>query len=108
MEGESVQLNLEEETLLVRHAYLASSGIKDGGPPSEDRIDKLKEMFPGLLSILTKIRPEEAFEIFGRYRDHPIFRKDIEIILTPNGKEWMTRELKMIREHEVSERSNHH
>ena len=103
-----VQLDQEEETLLVRHAYLASSRIRDGSPPSEDRIDKLKEMFPDLLSILMKIQSEEAFEIFGRYKDHPIFRKDIEIILTPNGKEWMTRELKMIREHEVSERSNHH
>ena len=105
MEGESVQLNLEEETLLVRHAYLASSGIKDGGPPSEDRIDKLKEMFPGLLSILTKIRPEEAFEIFGRYRDHPIFRKDIEIILTPNGKEWMEKGLELMREHASANRN---
>jgi len=103
-----VQLDQEEETLLVRHAYLASSRIKDGSPPSEDKINVLRDMFPDLVSILTKIQPEEAFEIFGRYKDHPIFRKDIEIILTPNGKEWMTRELKMIREHEVSERSNHH
>ena len=94
-----MQLDQKEETLLVRHAYLASSGIKDGGPPSEDRIDKLKEMFPGLLSILTKIRPEEAFEILGKYRDHPIFHKDIEIILTPNGKEWLEKWLASMREH---------
>ena len=84
-----MQLNPEEESLFIRHAYLASSRIKDGSPTSEDKIDVLKGMLPDLVSILTKIQPEEAFEIFGRYKDHPIFRKDIEVILTPNGKEWL-------------------
>jgi hypothetical protein len=93
------QLNREEESLLVRHAYIASSRIRDGGPPSEDRIDVLKGMLPDLVSILTKIRPEEAFEILGRYKDNPMFRKDIEIILTPNGKEWLEKWLASMREH---------
>ena len=97
--GELVQLNPEEESLFVRHAYIASSRIKDGGPPSEDRIDVLKGMLPDLVSILTKIRPEEAFEILGRYKDNPMFRKDIEIILTPNGKEWLEKWLASMREH---------
>jgi len=100
-----VQLNQEEETLLVRHAYLASSRIKDGSPPSEDKINVLRDMFPDLVSILTKIRPEEAFEILGRYKDHPIFRKDIEIILTPNGKEWMEKGLELMREHASANRN---
>lgn len=94
-----MQLNQEEESLLVRHAYLASSRIKDGSPPSEDRIDVLRDMFPGLVSILTKIRPEEALEILERYKDHPIFHKDIEIILTANGKEWLEKWLASMREH---------
>jgi len=94
-----VQLNQEEESLLLRHAYLASSRIKDGTPPSEDKINVLRDMFPDLVSILTKIRPEEAFEILGRYKDHPIFRKDIGIILTPNGKEWLEKWLASMREH---------
>jgi hypothetical protein len=92
-------LNQEEEFLFVRHAYIASGRIKAGGPPSEDRIDVLRGMLPDLVSILTKIQPEEAFEMLGRYRDHPIFHKDIEIILTPNGKEWLEKWLTSIREH---------
>jgi len=91
-----VQLNQEEELLLIRHVHLASSRINDGRPPSEDKIDSLRRLFPDLVSILTKIQPEEAFEIFGRYKDHSIFRKDIGVILTPNGKEWIEKGLGMI------------
>jgi len=100
-----VQLNQGEESLLVRHAYLASSRIKDGSPPSEDKINVLRDMFPDLVSILTKIQPEEAFEILGKYKDHPIFHKDIEIILTPKGKEWVEKGLGLMREHASANRN---
>lgn len=105
MEGESAQLNKEEELLIIRHVHLASSRIEDGRPPSEDKLGSFSRMFPDLVSVLTKIQPEEAFDVFGRYKDHPIFRKDIGIILTPKGKEWVEKGLGLMREHTSANRN---
>lgn len=85
--------------------HLASNRIADGRQPSEDKVDSLMRLFPDLVSVLKKIQPEEAFEILGRYKDHPIFRKDIEIILTPKGKEWVEKGLGLIREHTSANRN---
>lgn len=76
-----------------------SERVKNGRQLTEENVRIVKSLFPDLYSILARIQPEEAFEIFERYKDHPFFCKDMEIVLTPNGKECVARELEMIREH---------
>ena len=76
-----------------------SERVKSDKQLTEDNLRIIKNLFPDVYSILARIRPEEAFEIFERYKDHPFFCKDMEIVLTPKGKECVTRELEMIRKH---------
>jgi hypothetical protein len=76
-----------------------SDRVKNGRQLTEENVRIGKSLFPDLYPILARIQPEEAFEIFERYRDHPFFCKDMEIVLTPTGKECVARDLEMIREH---------
>jgi len=92
-------LTQEEESLFIRHVHLVSERVKNDKQLTEENPRIIKSLFPDLYSILARIQPEEAFEIFERYKDHPFFCKDMEIVLTPKGKECVTNELKMIKEH---------
>lgn len=82
--------------------HLVSERIKSGRQLTEDNVRIIKNLFPDLYSIFARIQPEEAFEIFERYKDHPFFCKDMEVVLTSKGKECVTNELKMIKEHSKS------
>jgi hypothetical protein len=101
-----VSLTQEEETTFVRHMHLVSERIKSNRQLTEDNLRIIKNLFPDLFSILTKIQPEEAFEIFEKYKDHSFFCVDMAIVLSPKGKECVANELKKIREYAGSEKSN--
>jgi len=95
----TISLTQEDESLFIRHAHLVSERIKSDRQLTEDNLRMIKSLFPDLYSILARIRPEEAFEIFKRYKDHPFFCNDMEVVLSPKGKECVERELEMIRQH---------
>jgi hypothetical protein len=95
----TIPLTHEEESLFVRHTHLVSERIKNDRQLTEDNLRTIKSLFPDVYSVLTKIQPEEAFSIFERYKDHPFFCKDVEILLSPKGRECVARELEMIKEH---------
>lgn len=92
-------LTQEEESVVIRHAHLVSDRVKTNKQLTEENLRAIKSHFPDLFAVLVRIKPEEAFEIFERYKDHPFFCKDMAIVLTPKGKECVARELEMIREH---------
>ena len=96
-------LSKEEEMLIVRNVHLVSDRIENNMPLSEDRLFFFKNLFSDLFSVLSRATPEEVFAIFEQHRDHPFFARDIETVLTPRGKEFLTGELKMIRENAEKE-----
>ena len=98
MEGESAQLNKEEELLFVRHIHLISDRVKNDRPLTVENLHHIKTLFPELYPVLVKIGPEEAYEIFDKYKDHPFYQKDIEILWTPKGREIAVNELRLIKE----------
>jgi hypothetical protein len=92
-------LTQAEELLFIRRVHLVSERVKKDRQLTEDNLRLIKNLFPEVYSILTRIQPDEAFRIFEKYKDHPFYQADIEIVLSPKGKEMVTRELEMIREH---------
>jgi len=97
-------LTQSEELLFVRHVHLISERIKSDKPLTEDLLLFIKKLYPELFSILTRIQPEEAFIIFEKYKGHPFYRADMEIVLSPKGKEIVIRELEIIRAHSAAEK----
>ena len=96
--GELAQLNQEEELLFVRHIHLISDRVKNDRQLTVENLHFLRTCLPDLYCILEKITPEEAYEVFDKYKDHPFYSKDIEILWTPKGREIAVNELKMIKE----------
>jgi hypothetical protein len=97
--GSAMLLTQEEELLLMRHVHLVSERIKSDKRLTEDNLRIIKELFPELFTILTRISPEYTFEIFEKYKDHQFFIRDIAVLLTPKGRELVAIELQMIREY---------
>ena len=99
----TAQLTKEEELLVVRNAHLVSPRIGKDMQDSKERVFIFKSLFPELYSVLKRVTPEETFDIYERYKDHPVFREDIHNALTPHGREWIIKELEMIKKHAESE-----
>ena len=100
-------LSPEEELVLVRHVHLLSERIRTDKELTSDRLHFIKDVFPDLYSILAKLQPDETIKIFEKYRDHPFFKTDMEIALSPKGKEWVAKEVELFRAHSKSAAEQH-
>ncbi len=52
---------------------------------------------------MVKVTPDEVVATLEKYMDHPIYRSDVMLLLSPEGREWFMRELKMIKDLEKKE-----
>ena len=94
-----MSLTQEEEHMLLKNAHFVTDRMRADKPIAESHIRVFRQLFPDLYSLLMKVRPEEAFEIYEKYKDHQVYHEEMEILLTPKGREWVTNELKMIKEY---------
>ena len=95
-------LTQEEEHLLIKNAHFVTDRMNADKPMAESHVRVFKELFPDLFSLLMRVQPEEAFEIYEKYKSHQVYHAEMEALLSPKGKEWVINELKMIREYAES------
>jgi len=85
--------------MLIKNAHFVTDRMKADKTIAESHIRVFKQLFPDLYNLLRKVRPEEAFEVYERYKDHEVYRAEMELLLSPKGREWVATELRMIKEH---------
>ncbi len=93
-----IPLSREEELVFIRHVHLIAERIQNGNPLKPDGIHFIKTYFPDLYAILSRISEADALEVLEKFKSHPFYRKDIEMVLSPKGKEIASSELKLFRE----------
>ncbi len=93
-----MMLTHEEELLFIRHIHLVAERVKNDRDLTEDNIRMIRDLFPELLSILSRLTTEEAYDVFAKYKDQEFFGADIEALLTPKGRVRVANELRLIKE----------
>lgn len=91
------QLSEEEELVLIRNSHMISTRIREDLQPFENGCLMFKTFYPEVYSLLARLTSKEVISIFERYSDNILFREEIDTILSPRGKEWITGELDLIK-----------
>ena len=92
-------LTKEEELMLIKNAHFVTDRMKSDRLMAESHVRVFKQLFPDLYSLLRRVQPEEVFEIYEKYKEHEVFRLEMETLFSPKGREWVANELRMIKEY---------
>ena len=65
---------------------------------TERDFETLKRLYPEQYEFAESITFEELIEINTRYRDSAMYRKQIEILLSPQGIQWLSENFKKLKE----------
>lgn len=85
--------------MLIKNAHFVTERMKSDKSMAESHVRVFKQLFPDLFSLLSRVQPEEVFEIYEKYKEHEVFRLEMETISSPMGREWIANELRMMREY---------
>jgi len=95
--GRMVLKDSDREILLVRNIHLIAKSVSENRTLSDSGVIAIKENIPELYNVLRSITFKEAIEALSKYRDHPLYRNNIYIALSPEGRQWMENGLSFIR-----------
>ncbi|MDH4123465.1 MAG: hypothetical protein OEV21_05235 [Thermoplasmata archaeon] len=94
---------LHNEMILIRHVHLGAEKIKEGKEPTETGVKVIKAIFPDLYQALINFTFEEAIDILNRHKENSLIKDDIEIILSPEGIEYVKKGLEFIKKYSQEE-----
>jgi len=73
--------------MLIKNTRFVADRMKADKPIAECHIRVFKQLPPGIYSLLKKVQLEETFEVYEKYKDHEVYRTEMELLLSPKGKE---------------------
>lgn len=96
-----IELDEEKQKNLVRALTLLSLAvewIEKEFEFSDNDLNRFRNIFPDEYELLKNLTFEELIEINSRHRDNPIYREQIDVVLSENGRKWLNRTLLKVHE----------
>jgi len=79
----------ESERKLLILLPMLSSWIRNDRNLTDKEITAFFRQFEGLMPLRFNAGVDAMLEMASRYKDHRIYGKDVEVILSANGRRWL-------------------